>query len=194
MNKTPMIFFMSDNRPGYYFDRSWLRPAVASFLIRAQSGGGGHRTTMVRGFHEQTGSLILYSRDNDMHTSGWWKNPEYERCRHLSLSFHATDLELGENYGKVRPVKPQDMSVADQWVDAFFGASKRMIWCEPPTYPEGKALDVWHYRLFCDEHWQPIKPRGEVYSKELTEAGWLSWSDAQEQRRKAFQAAVEEVS
>jgi hypothetical protein len=23
---------------------------------------------------------------------------------------------------------------------------------------------LWHYRLFCDFFWNPIKPRGEVYN------------------------------
>src|SRR5262249_14385874 len=53
----------------------------------------------------------------------------------------------------------------------------------------GRKLDVWHYRLFCDPGWQPIKPRGEVYSRELTEAGWKSYSDLSEEHRK--EAAAE---
>ncbi|NLX57306.1 MAG: hypothetical protein GXY58_19525 [Planctomycetaceae bacterium] len=30
-----------------------------------------------------------------------------------------------------------------------------------------------------DERWQPNQPRGEVYSRELTEADWKSFSDVQ---------------
>jgi hypothetical protein len=36
---------------------------------------------------------------------------------------------------------------------------------------------VWHYRLFADPSWAAIVPRGEVYSTELTEAGYLSFSE-----------------
>lgn len=36
---------------------------------------------------------------------------------------------------------------------------------------------VYHYRLFCDEAWKPIMPRGEVYSTQFTERGWKSFSD-----------------
>jgi hypothetical protein len=36
---------------------------------------------------------------------------------------------------------------------------------------------VRHWRVFCDIIWQAIMPRGEVYSRELTERGWQSWSD-----------------
>jgi hypothetical protein len=31
--------------------------------------------------------------------------------------------------------------------------------------------------VFCDERWQPILPRGEVYSREFTEKGWKSFSE-----------------
>lgn len=37
--------------------------------------------------HEPTGTMLLFTRDIGHHTSGWWKNPDYERCYHLSLSF-----------------------------------------------------------------------------------------------------------
>ena len=45
-------------------------------------------------------------------------------------------------------------------------------------YPLGvKRAEVYHYRLFCDEGWQPIMPRGEVYSTQFTELGWKSFSE-----------------
>ncbi|MBU2025992.1 hypothetical protein KJ912_04650 [Patescibacteria group bacterium] len=116
------------------------------------------------------GTRAIFTRDTGYHTSGWWKNPDYERCFHLSLSF--VDIETGEP-------APRDTVLTSLFLDALFGKGKRLLWCEPPYSEQGKQMDVWHYRLFCDEGWQPIKPRGEVYSRELTEAGWKSWSDAQ---------------
>lgn len=59
----------------------------------------------------------------------------------------------------------------------FFGDSQKMIWVEPPYSDDGKRMGVWHYRLFCDEHWQTIKPRGEVYNTHFTERGWKSFSE-----------------
>jgi hypothetical protein len=116
------------------------------------------------------GLQALFTRDAGYHSSGWWKNPDYERCFHLSLSFF--DPETGEITKKC-----EDMTAVI--LKALYGDNVSLLWCEPPYYEEGKIRDVWHYRLFCDEHWQPIKPRGEVYSRELTEAGWKSYSDVQ---------------
>jgi hypothetical protein len=123
------------------------------------------------------GISATYSRDVGYHTSGWWKNPDYERCRHLSLAFF----------------EPESMQFTGQkndpltrlMVDAIFGVDRRWLWCEPPYSDEGKRKCVWHYRLFCDQGWQPICPRGEVYGRELIEAGWLSYSDVQFQKESA---------
>lgn len=128
-------------------------------------------------------SRVLFSRDSGAHTSGWWKNPDYDRCFHLSLSFYDREvilrwLELGEQYATTGSL-PKDRRETDAWVELFFGDHARLIWCEPPAFDAGKLLDVWHYRLFCDPNWQPILPRGEVYTREFTEAGWKSWSDVQ---------------
>jgi hypothetical protein len=54
------------------------------------------------------------------------------------------------------------------------------VWSKPPYSPNGKAADVWHYRLFVDKATLlPLFLRGEVYSRELTEAGWKSFSEVQ---------------
>lgn len=116
-----------------------------------------------------TGTLLLFTRDVGYHSSGWWKNPDYERCRHLSLSFFDPET---------REPRPRDCLATREIVKLFFGRDRRLLWCEPPYSDDGKRSDVWHYRLFCDPGWQPIKPRGEVYNRELTEAGWKSYSDA----------------
>jgi hypothetical protein len=60
---------------------------------------------------------------------------------------------------------------------AFFGDDARLTWHEGPHTATGKAEEVHHYRLFCDEAWHPIKPRGEVYSRDWTPADWQSFSD-----------------
>jgi len=106
---------------------------------------------------------VLWSLRVDIgyHTSGWWKNPDYERCYHLSISFPG-----GRNNKKLEHI-----------LNKFFGNNKRLLWCEPPYSEEGKKAGVYHYRLFCDENWQPIFPRGEVYSTQFTEMGWKSFSE-----------------
>lgn len=124
-----------------------------------------------RSVHQPSGTIFIFTRDVGMHSSGWWKNPDYERCLHLSLSFR--DPETGQPIGK-------DQKWTDTWIDEVYGPLKTLIWTEPPFYPEGKANDVWHYRVFFAPGWvAPILPRGEVYSRDWTPEGWLSWSDLQ---------------
>lgn len=112
---------------------------------------------------------LVYTRDQGMHSSGWWKNPDYERCLHLSLAF--VDRQA------MRPVRQQH-DLARTWCAEFFGDHVRKLWVEPPYTPEGKQRDVYHYRLFMAPGWHtPILPRKEVYTLEFTALGWKSWSD-----------------
>jgi len=112
--------------------------------------------------------VLLYTRDVGHHSSGWWKNPDYENCYHLSLSFFDSVT------GKPAPFRRGE---AEVWVRLFFGDDRRLLWCEPPSSALGRDRQVHHYRLFCDPAWKPVKPRGEVYSRTLTEAGWKSFSE-----------------
>lgn len=105
--------------------------------------------------------LMIFTRDIGHHSSGWWKNPDYERCYHLSISF---DGGINKNH-------------LEKIIKGLFGTNRNLIWVEPPYSEAGKSKETWHYRLFCDEHWQPIKPRGEVYSTQFTERGWKSFSE-----------------
>lgn len=104
---------------------------------------------------------VIFTKEVGYHSSGWWKNPDYERCYHLSISFPG-----GKN-----------KSTLSKILANLFGTYEHLLWIEPPYSPEGKAKDVWHYRLFCDETWMPVKPRGEVYSTQFTERGWKSFSE-----------------
>jgi hypothetical protein len=117
-----------------------------------------------------SGVQLVFTRDIGHHSSGWLKNPDYERCFHLSISMWDLNARIP------RPFEPK---VAMLWVDLFYGPAKRFAWEESAKSPQGIAKGVRHYRVFCDEHWRPIKPRGEVYSTEFTEKGWKSWSEVQ---------------
>lgn len=119
--------------------------------------------------HRDTIAVVLFTRDIGHHTGGWWKNPDYERCEHLSLSFY--DRESHES-------APQDYARAKLWCKAFFGDWCRLLWVEPPHSEQGKRPDAYHYRLFMRDDWKtPLLPRGEVYTREFTEAGWKSFSE-----------------
>lgn len=170
------------------YDQHWLVGSIARNMRRIANYGlwdGRGQTDYLercKGFHTPTGAVLIFSRDIGHHTSGWWKNPDYERCFHLSLSFR--------DPVSMEP-RPRDKKLTKEWVEAFYGSARDKIWSEPPYSPTGKRFDTWHYRLFCDPAWEPIIPRGEVYSRELTEAGWLSWSDVQAQLRDAEELAKE---
>ena len=114
------------------------------------------------------GISVLFTRDTGYHTSGWWKNPDYERCLHLSLSVRDAVTQ--------QPL-PRERKLFQEIAEVFFGANARKAWIEGPYSPEGKQSDVWHYRVFCDPSWTPIMPRHEVYSREFTETGWKSFSE-----------------
>ena len=175
-----------------FTDEKWLVPGVAAWLHRQAFAGEGNmaRPTVwdeayrnrCRAFHLPTGTLAIFTRDTGHHSSGWWKNPDYERCLHLSLSFYGAE---GQPCGR-------DKALSDEWVTALFGATSNLVWSEPPVSEHGKRFDVWHYRVFyADPGYRvPILPRGEVYSKEFTEAGWLSYSELK--AKQAKEAAEQE--
>lgn len=118
---------------------------------------------------------LILTRDVGHHASGWLKNPDYERCYHLSMS------TWGEQGGAMAHTDHADRTIMGLWAKAVFDRDLRYAWVEGPKSPEGKLHDVWHWRLFCDEHWQPILPRKEVYSMDFTELGWRSASQVQEE-------------
>jgi|SRR6478672_6289943 len=105
--------------------------------------------------------IIIFMRETGYHSGGWWKNPDYERCWHLSISFPG-----GRNQKHFEKI-----------INSLFGDNKRYLWTEAPYSDQGKQSEVWHYRLFCDENWKAIMPRGEVYTTHFTEQGWKSFSE-----------------
>ena len=166
------------------FDHNWTPENIAQWLLY-QASFGTHDgiltpraqlyTKKCTATHQPTGAILLLTRDEGMHESGWWKNPDYERCLHLSLSFRDPQTGLQRS---------RDKDWTEKYVEAIFGPTKNLIWTEPPYSPEGKKGDVWHYRVFYAPGWvAPILPRKEVYSKDFTPANWLSWSDYQEKMR-----------
>lgn len=156
------------------FDERWTMEGVARRMVRKAQGyrfhGYMHEAWLVldelKAIHEPTRSVLIYSYDEGMHSLGWFKNPDYERCKHLSVHFAESAIIQTESWA------PYEKDTADLWLDAFFGQEKRSLWCEPFQRGEG-----FHYRLFCDERWNGIVPHGEVYSKEFTEKGWKSFSE-----------------
>lgn len=137
----------------------WMRRTAATGTY--DGVGMGSYFESCQWWWERYGCTMVFTRDVGHHTSGWWKNPDYERCFHLSVSFPG-----GKN-----------KKALEKLLAGLFGTNRKLLWVEPPYSVLGIRAQVWHYRLFCDEHWQPIKPRGEVYSTRFTEKGWKSFSE-----------------
>lgn len=144
--------------------------AKTGFYNGTEKSARAAYSSSARQVYRPTGSVLIFTRDIGHHTSGWWKNPDYERCWHLSVSFQ--DLEQ-HTYRAFDPV------LAESWARCFYRDWARFIWEE--SQPLSRRLDmpfeVRHYRVFCDPAWEPIIPRGEVYTRDFTEAGWKSWGD-----------------
>ena len=159
------------------FPEQHLDRMVARLRLGAQTGryDGTTRTApylmsqramLVR---PDTSVVVIYTLDEGMHACGWWKNPDYERCKHMSVSFVST--ETGEP-------APHDRAATAMLCRRFMDDAARLSWWEPPYSEDGKRRDVWHVRVFYAPGWsEPILPRGEVYTREFTEGGWKSWSD-----------------
>jgi hypothetical protein len=139
-------------------------------------------------FHGATGSVVMFTRDTGHHTSGWMKNPDFERCLHLSLSFkepidrspdHLINADVIARLGIFLRQRAFDWALAAQWASLIMHPFAHLSWCEGPFSREGKSVGVHHYRVFCDPAWVPWKPRGEVYNLDFTEKGWRSWSEVQ---------------
>jgi len=151
-----------------------IKESIRRILAQARSGtwNGISMTPYVdscRWLLEGQNVGLILSRDVDHTNSGWWKNPDYERCWHLSMSF----------YDNNRNSIDKDVKKTELFLSYIFGKHKRKIWTEPPYSDIAKRRGIWHYRLFCDSRWKPIIPRKEVYSKNYTEPGWMSYSELQ---------------
>jgi hypothetical protein len=162
----PLLF--SDLAPLVRFAKLRAQRGVYDGRVDARSARLLRQCAHLYSIEPDRSARLIYTRDAGHHSSGWWKNPDYERCLHLSISFcvNPTDAAL-----------PFDRKQAQRIAEAFFEGDARKCWVEPPYSPEGKHCGVHHYRLFCDLSWMPLLPRGEVHNAYFTEAGWRSFSE-----------------
>lgn len=159
--------------------RDWRIPMVARMRIQAERStwDGAEYTPYFRMCREsdlESGTTIIFTRDVGMHDCGWFKNPDYNQCYHLSLSFYDTS-----RYPHGVTPRAPERGEAEGWVRLFYGDRCRYVWEESPVSERGKQIGVRHYRVMTDRNWQPIVPAGEVYTTAKTELGWKSWSDQQ---------------
>lgn len=109
--------------------------------------------------HYPSGTVLIYTRNRNFYASGWIY------CWHLSLSFF--DPVTQEDV-------PQRRKLANLWCELLFGRDNmRRLLVELPSSLEEKSKDIWHYRLFVDQHWRPITPTGEPFFRQELDRGDL---------------------
>lgn len=97
---------------------------------------------------------LLLTFDVGYHACGWWKNSDYDRCWHLSLTHPA-----GQH------LETPDEREVFAWAERLWREHASKAWIEGAA----SSLDVYrlpnvvHARLFVGAHDEPIIPEGEVY-------------------------------
>lgn len=195
MNNNLQVLQMGDGGPAAYFTSSWTMRAATSWMLTFKGkpmcapndpSNPVIYDQFVRGFYDRLGTLLLYSREIWPASTINGKEVPATRWRHLSMSFHESDLKAGpELYGRMRQVLPRDLAATEKWLDCFYGSQQQFLLCEPPQSDHGKKFDVWHYRLLCDESWLPPRARAEVPDNEFSDAGWMTFNEAMAQRKMA---------
>lgn len=69
---------------------------------------------------------LIFTKETGYHSSGWWKNPDFERCYHLSISF-----KEGRNE-----------SILKKILISVFGNNLKNLLVEAPYSSEGKKNEV----------------------------------------------------
>jgi hypothetical protein len=119
---------------------------------------------------------LLLTRDRMHHSSGWWRNAEYEYCWHLSLSardrlaFRAA--EAGQQPGSTLGYEELPRDEVRYWTRLLFREHVDKLWNEPGGGDPRLSLEqaqrnalIWHLRLFLDpDSMEPFIPKGEVYT------------------------------
>ncbi len=82
-------------------------------------------------------TTLVFTRDFGNHQFAWLADPAHDRCWHLSIAC-------------------SDSIERDAWLRALFGEHVEHLWGQSCVSLYGQQRGVWHWRLFCDENWQPL--------------------------------------
>lgn len=158
-------------------EEKWTIPRVAEEMRRNAMGwvyDGSEPTPETKrrksnsvAQHYPTNTSLVFGRDRGHHTLGGWKSPEVERCFHLSLSFVDMDKRI---------VKKTESGLVQLWLRSFFGDALDLVWAEPPGN-EAYDMQQWHFRLFCDETWNPLEKEPVHMQRELRAKGYVRASE-----------------
>ncbi len=132
--------------------------------------------------HEASNTSVVFARDSGHYSGGGgYKSQASDRCFHLALTF--LDFENGI-------ALPPDPKKTREWLNAFFPGQCHLLWAEAPVdlgavasfwrwclgLKMGDAL-FWHFRLFCDENWQPLTNEPALMQRDMRARGFVRASE-----------------
>jgi hypothetical protein len=110
------------------FDKYWTKPSIVEqmktraelFKGRFPSRSDAEGLAIVNAClaqYEQPGLIttLIYTIDDGMHSIGWWKNPEFARCWHLSVAYWYPD----------QTVAPKQEKASLEWIELFFRENEK---------------------------------------------------------------------
>ena len=134
--------------------RRWVARALASPWHGQMPIGAEHQILCSALREPGRFTRLMLTFDVGYHASGWWKNGDYDRCWHLSVS-HPTQFA----------VETPDEKEVFAWARRLWGEHASKCWIEgaASVFDPYRLPNIVNARLFVDEHGEPIKPEGEVY-------------------------------
>jgi hypothetical protein len=143
--------------------RREFRGPDSSMVRKSANNGGGYLGYSSR---YAEGNKLIFSAETGLYKIAITRDPSLDRCLHLS------HWRSGDESGRLR--MPYDFSAMEEILDAFFGPFKILLWVQPPTSQDGRALDLYQFRLFMDEDWRP-NPLAMRTGHPMIPAEWISY-------------------
>ena len=105
---------------------------------------------------------VALTYDHGYHSSGWWKNSQFDECLHLSIS--VVGHRKGTGFKSLKAPEAATEAEVKAWLDLVFAPlhPKALIWLWEESGKTTTAIR--HFRLFFSKLTrEPILPEGEVY-------------------------------
>lgn len=128
-------------------------PRSQGMIARNQQvSANGRYLRMCAAEHRPTGTLLMVTRDFEPNATPSATTPE--RALHLSLSFIVPGSRPYDGYGQPRR---RDVGLSHEWARLVFRHRLPWVWVRRPLSEAARLKEVWHYMLFCDERWLPVR-------------------------------------
>jgi hypothetical protein len=137
-----------------------------------QMSANGRYVRLCTAEHRPTGTMLMLTRDFEPPKQA---DGTPTRVIHLSLSFIVPGSRPHEGLGQPRK---RDALLSHEWARLVFRHRLAWVWVQRSVTELGRRKGVWHYKLFCDERWLPVKT--EELPAAMREYAWLPFSEVQQ--------------